>query len=82
MEETFPGKIINLEAPFLYRLITKKLLDRFPQRRITRGEAKRILGVCFKIGKNKNVVFKELEGYGLLIPSRRNEYYIAYEEIG
>ncbi len=76
-----PGKIINQTSPILYRLIAKKLLDRCPGRKISREEAKRILGLCFKIGKEKRMVFKELEDYGLLIFESKNKYYINYREV-
>lgn len=76
-----PGKIINQESPVLYRLIAKKLLDKYPGRKITREEAKRILGLCFKIGREKKLVFKEMEDYGLLVFVNKCEYYINYEEV-
>ena len=76
-----PGKIINQTSPVMYRLIAKKLLDRCPGRKITREEAKRILGLCFKIGREKRLIFKELEDYGLLIFVSKHEYYINYEEV-
>lgn len=79
MEE--PGKIINETSPILYRLIAKKLLKRFPGRKVSREQAKRVLGICFKIGKEKRMVFKELEDYGLLIFESKHEYYINYREV-
>lgn len=73
-----PGLLINKEAPTLYRKIAKKFLERYPYRRITKGEAKRILGFCFKVGKYKQKVFKELESYGLIIFIDNKNYYINY----
>ncbi len=80
MMET-PGTIINQTSPVIYREIAKKLLQRYPGRKVTREEAKKVLGMCFKIGKNKQKVFKELEDYGLLIFESRREYYINYQEV-
>lgn len=70
--------VINLESPIMYRLIAKKLLQKYPQRKITRVQAKRILGLCFKIGKEKKLVLKEMEDYGMIIFVNRQEYYINY----
>lgn len=81
MEQELPGKIINQESPVLYRQIARKLLEKYPQRKVTRDEAKRILGLCFKIGKEKRKVFEELEDYGLLIFVSKHEYYINYREV-
>ena len=73
-----PGLLINKESPTLYREIAKKLLERYPYRRVTKAEAKRILGLCFKVGKYKQKVFKELENYGLIIFIDNKNYYINY----
>lgn len=79
-KEMIPGEIINKESPILYRKIAKKLLEKYPYRKISREEAKRVLGLCFKIGKYKSQVFKELEDYGLLIWVTKRQYYINYVE--
>lgn len=65
----------------MYRLMAKKLLERYPLRKVTRIEAKRVLGMCFKVGKEKPRVFKELEDYGLLIFVSKTQYYINYLEV-
>lgn len=76
------GDIINQASPVLYRQIAKKLLERFPSRKVTRDQARRTLGLCFKIHrKYKNKVFKELEDYGLLVPVNKHEFYIHYQEL-
>lgn len=75
------GDLINQEAPTLYRHIAKKMMQKSRLRKISRKDAKRILGLCFKVGKDKNKIFKELEDYGLLIFVNRHEYYIHYEEV-
>lgn len=80
MMET-PGTIINQTSPVIYREIAKKLLERYPTRMVSREDAKKVLGMCFKIGKNKQKVFKELEDYGLLIFESRKQYYINYREV-
>lgn len=76
-----PGEIINQESPVMYRLIAKKLLERYPGRKISREEAKTTLGLCFKIGREKKLVFKEMEDYGLIIFVNKCEYYINYREV-
>ena len=74
--------VINENAPTLYRQIAKKLLEKYPFRKITRNEARRMLGLCFKINRQyKRKVFEELEGYGLLVFVNKSEFYINYEEI-
>lgn len=74
--------IINQEAPSLYRQIAKKLLEKYPFRKITRSEAKRMLGLCFKINRrHKRRVFEELEAYGLLVFVNNHEFYINYQEL-
>ena len=73
-----PGAEINRLAPTLYREICRKLLDKFPYRRVTKAQAKRVLGLCFKVGKYKQKVFHELEEYGLLIFIDKNNYYINW----
>jgi len=82
MENPYPGVVINENAPTLYRQIAKKLLEKYPFRKITRNEARRMLGLCFKINRQyKRKVFEELEGYGLLVFVNKSEFYINYEEI-
>lgn len=76
-----PGKILNMESPIIYRRIVEKMLQKFPGRRITRDEAKYILGCSFKISKDKQIVMKELEKFGLLIYVNKQEYYLNYEEV-
>lgn len=76
-----PGTIINQTSPTIYREIAKKLLQRYPSRMVSREEAKKVLGMCFKIGKNKQKVFKELEDYGLIIFESKHLYYINYREV-
>ena len=73
-----PGLLINKESPTIYREIAKKMLMRYPYRRITKAQSKDILGLCFKVGKYKQKVFKELEEYGLLIFIDNKNYYINY----
>jgi len=76
------GEIINKESPTLYRQIAKKLLEKYPNRKITRDEARRVLGLCFKVGrKYKGRVFKELEDYGLLIFVNKHEFFINYIDL-
>lgn len=50
-------------------------------RKVSRANAKRVLGLCFKVGKNKSKVLKELEDYGLLIFVNKHEYYVNYQEV-
>ncbi len=74
--------VINKEAPTLYRQIAKKLLEKYPFRKITRNEARRVLGLCFKINNQfKRKVFEELEEYGLLVFVNKSEFYINYQEL-
>ncbi len=76
-----PGKIINLEAPVIYRLIVKKMLSQYPHGRISRDNVKYLLGSSFKIGKEKQKVMKELEDFGLLIKVNKQEYFLNFLEV-
>ncbi len=74
--------LINKHSPILYRQIAKKLLERFPMGNVTRKQARRTLGLCFKVHrKHKNRVFKELEDYGLLVPANKSLFYIHYQPL-
>ena len=81
-EQKIPANIASEAAPELYKQIAKKFLERFPLRKITREQARRTLGLCFKVRRQqKNIVLRELVDYGLIVVVNKQEFLIHYNEI-
>lgn len=72
-------KLINREAPVMYRLVGEKLITKFSYRRITRKELKMTLGYSFKIDKqHQGRVINELEAYGMVIMINKFDYFVNW----